>query len=192
MKGVAPLLVLLVACSLLAAITAAVAAQERETYTWVDSAGQRHYSDRPPPDDARQVRTLQVPLPGNPRTATPARATPASPPPQAAQDQSESAEPPTVAVVRPQAEETFVNTAGQVQVAVNVQPRMPDQGRVTIYLDGAVIASGAPGQQSFQLSPVYRGAHSVSAVLIDGNGAQIARSQNVTFYVRQQSLISPP
>ncbi len=180
---------LLLAGILLAVV---VGAQERETYTWVDSAGQRHYSDRPPPDDARQVRTLKVPLPGS--AETPAEV--ARPAPPAArsseEDEAEEAVVPTVELVQPQSEETFVNTAGRVPVTVNVQPQMPAQGRVNIYLDGAVVATGAPGQQSFQLSPVYRGAHSVSAVLVDGSGAQLARSANVTFFVRQQSLLRAP
>ncbi|MEM9384073.1 MAG: DUF4124 domain-containing protein [Pseudomonadota bacterium] len=170
---------------------AVAGAQERETYTWVDSAGTRHYSDRPPPSDARQVRTLQVPLPrGAQGPAAPAAATArVSSGDDAAEDAPVT---PTITMVRPTADETFVNTAGVVQVAVNVEPQMPDRGRVNIYLDGAVVATGSPGQQSFQLSPVYRGTHSVSAVLVDGAGSQVSRSTNVTFYVRQQSQLRAP
>ncbi|MEO0423760.1 MAG: DUF4124 domain-containing protein [Pseudomonadota bacterium] len=170
---------------------AVAGAQERETYTWVDSAGMRHYSDRPPPSDARQVRTLQVPLPRSSQApAAPATSTTRQFEPEDGDE--DAAVTPTITVVRPTADESFVNTAGLVQVAVNVEPQMPDQGRVNIYLDGAVVATGVPGQQSFQLSPVYRGAHSVSAVLVDGSGSQVSRSNNVTFYVRQQSLLRAP
>lgn len=185
----------IISCLAAVGILLAVAvagAQERETYTWVDSAGMRHYSDRPPPSDARQVRTLQVPLPRSSQAA-PASAAAPTPRPLTPQDGDEDPPvTPTIMVVRPTADESFVNTAGLVQVAVNVEPQMPDQGRVNIYLDGAVVATGVPGQQSFQLSPVYRGAHSVSAVLVDASGGQVSRSNNVTFYVRQQSRLRAP
>lgn len=191
-----PLLALLL-CGSLGQFPGMAPAQERTTtYTWVDEQGTRHYSDRPPPQSADDARTveLQVRSPQRPRSPTDPRGLRDDlfQDGDGDDDTAAAPEPVSISVRRPQPDETYVNTGGRVQVTVDVQPSLPQGGRVVVYVDGAQIATGGPGQQTFVLSPVYRGTHTLSATVQDSDGRLLASSSNVTFYVRQASAINPP
>jgi hypothetical protein len=164
----------------------------RSTYTWIDENGRRVFSDRPPPDGEGARVEIDVPdRPSDPfASLQQRRPVPASETDEA--EDSDAGPPISVSVVRPQPEEMYVNTGGRVQVGVNIQPSLPRDGRVVIYLDDALAATGSAGQQSFLLEPVFRGEHTLEAVVVDENGREITRSVPVTFFVRQASRLTPP
>lgn len=183
------------ACAVLVVLIGSAGAlaqqEQRSTFSWIDENGQRVFSDRPRPgaEGSDEIK-IDVPQPpSNPFTSL-EEAT--DEPPDEPEEPEEFDEPIIVAVVRPGPDETFVNTGGRVQVGVNVSPRLPAEGRVLVYLDGALATTGAPGQQSFMLEPVYRGEHTVAASVTDPNGTEVSRSLPVRFFVRQATLIRPP
>jgi len=89
----------------------------------------------------------------------------------------------------PSREESIPNTGGDVSVAVSIAPALQEGHQVVITLDGSDVAKGAT--TSFSLSSVERGAHLLSASIIDSSGVVIRQADPVTFYVFQQSLLNP-
>lgn len=93
------------------------------------------------------------------------------------------------AITSPQAEETISNSGGSVSVALSVSPALRQGHQVVITLDGREMARGQ--STSFSLSEVERGAHLVSAALVDAAGTTLRQANPVTFYVFQQSILNP-
>jgi len=150
-------------------------------YTWVDESGQVHYSDRPFPGAA------EVELSGAQGYSAPAatpsvRATPAEVDPAAAYT--------AFNIVRPLHQETLWNIAGIVEVSVEIGPLLRVGHRVGLYLDGA-LTDVTTTTSELQLSEVFRGQHSLQAVILDNNGNDVLRSAVVTFMVQQTTLLNP-
>jgi hypothetical protein len=185
------------ACAVLVVLIGSAGAlaqqEQRSTFSWIDENGQRVFSDRPRPgaQGSEQIR-IDVPKPPSNPFSGLDESTAEEPDAAEEAEPDEFDEPITVSVVRPGPDETFVNTGGRVQVGVNVSPRLPRDGRVRVYLDGALAATGGPGQQSFLLESVFRGEHTVAAGVTDATGTEVSRSLPVRFFVRQASLIRPP
>ncbi|MEZ5497957.1 MAG: DUF4124 domain-containing protein [Steroidobacteraceae bacterium] len=168
--------------TLAAAMTLAVVA-DAGIYRWVDANGVVHYSDRPTEGAQKvevQVQTYKAPPP-------PANATPAQPSNPGANNAplARSCE-----ISSPGADEALINV-NTVTVGVRIEPAPLSGQFVQIYLDGRRVDGLSPTGTSFTLSPVYRGTHTVSAVLMDANGGTLCRSAAVTFHVRQPSLLAP-
>ena len=92
-------------------------------------------------------------------------------------------------IASPQAEETIFNTGGSVSVALSVSPPLKEGHQVVITLDGKEAAKGQ--SSSLTLSEVERGAHQLSASLVNSAGLTLRQASPVTFYVFQQSLLNP-
>jgi hypothetical protein len=160
---------------------AALAAEP--AWTWVDANGRRHYSDRPV-DGATQVE-----LPGAQGFA---RATPTPEPTR------NTAAPPTNAtpaalsyrsftVASPANEETLWNIGTILNVQVGIDPGLQPGHRIDAYLDGQRVTIGEQSQQ-FAIPEVYRGQHTLYAVIRDAGGREVRRSPPVTFMVQQTSI----
>jgi hypothetical protein len=93
---------------------------------------------------------------------------------------------------QPSNEETIPNTAGQVTVNVRVDPPLQGGHSLALYLDGRMVEGYAGNAQSFTLSDLPRGAHSLVAVITDQGGVRIQETSVVTFYVRQESAAQAP
>src|SRR5690606_1657270 len=111
--------------------TASVEAQP--VWTWVDSAGVRHYSDRPVPG-AQQIDL------GSPQTYSPtsrSSAGNARPAQTASGSQSTgAADNRSVAISSPAQDENLWNIGGTLTVSVAVQPALARNQRVDLYFDG--------------------------------------------------------
>ncbi len=95
----------------------------------------------------------------------------------------------TVAIVQPAAQETVHNNSGDVLVEVRVTDAAPGS-RVRLIVDGAA-RPGADGGTQFALQGLERGAHVVKAELLGADGAVLATSPPVTFYLWQASRLNP-
>lgn len=175
----------IVLCGLL--LPAAVTAQD--IYRWVDEDGVVHYSDQPPPDDdAAEPVALEVP----PGFSNPVREL-VAPARRSARDDAADRAAETVGgyrsatIVEPQAQQVLWNLATRLPVAMTLEPALAGSHRVQWLLDGQPI--GDPGTAlSTTLSPVYRGTHTLEAVIVDGTGNRIFGTEPVTFYVQQASV----
>ena len=88
-----------------------------------------------------------------------------------------------VAIVQPANEETVHDNQGNVAVQVAVSPGLAPGDRIVLVLDGRPVRQQTG--TTFALSGVERGAHTLQAQVVDANGATLAASRPVTFYMWQ-------
>ncbi|MGI9308510.1 MAG: DUF4124 domain-containing protein [Gammaproteobacteria bacterium] len=162
------------------AIAAPVAAQ---VYRWVDDDGVVHYSDVPR-EGANEVELQQ------PSTYSPPESTDAE---TAANNENTPAEEKfggysSFDFISPSTEETFWNTAGQVTVSLELQPRLREGHSVRLYLDETWLENQPANQMIFRLTEMIRGSHSVRADVRDENGVVQIQTDSLTFYVQQTSV----
>lgn len=173
-------------CVLLFFTLVAINVSAGPAWRWVDADGTVHYSDRPVPG------AVEVYLP-DAGSAAPVRQ-PAATTDSAAVTRAvpldASAQYTQLAIASPAPDETLWNIEGQLDVAVTVAPRLQQGHRLALIYDGALV-NVAPSGTIFSLSEVYRGLHSVQAVILDAGGTQILRSTPVQFMVQQPSLLNP-
>ncbi len=142
------------------------------------------YSDQPHPGahilspSAPQTVDPYRPPPQTPRTSGRAQSTPAAVTYQ------------RVAITSPADDESVWNDDRLLQVSVAVEPALQREHRIAVLLDGERVAeTDSPGM--LRLQNVYRGSHSLEAVVEDRFGRVIARSTPITFHMKQHSLLNP-
>ncbi|WP_428100604.1 DUF4124 domain-containing protein [Candidatus Rariloculus sp.] len=168
-------------CMLLSTASLAVPA-----WTWVDENGQQHFSDRPIPG-ARRVELVGAPAISLRRPA-------AAPAPLSATNSATAPTPArlytTFAVTSPAEQQTLWNIEGSLDVLVELAPALRPGHRLDAYLDGRRITFDRAGPQ-FTVPDVYRGLHTLLAVIVNERGEEVLRSPPVTFMVRQTSILNP-
>lgn len=153
-------------------------------YKWVDEQGQVHYSDRPR-EGAEEIQLPQSPAP-LPRAAT--SAPEPAPAPAAATQTAEGYQ--QIRIASPAQQQTLWNIEGNLDVTVELSPALRSGHRVALYVDGQLQDLRPPGL-SFQVPNVYRGIHTLQALVLDGRGAELIRSEPVTIMVQQTSILNP-
>jgi hypothetical protein len=161
----------------------ATALAAEPAWTWVDANGRRHYSDRPV-EGATQVELpgaqgFDRSTPPPQATRTPAAA-PTNTPPATASYRS-------FTIASPANEETLWNIGAILNVQIGIEPGLQPGHRIDAYLDGQRVAIGEQSQQ-FAIPEVYRGLHTLYAVIRDAGGREVRRSPPVTFMVQQTSI----
>jgi hypothetical protein len=161
--------------SLIFVCTAALAT----TYRWVDADGVVHYSDTPGP--------------GAKKIDLPEAQTYRAPPAPAVSAPAVSVKPGTYqscAIAQPASEATLFETES-VTVSVSLQPGLRTGDTLNVSFDGRIIAPSAPDALDFRVSPIDRGAHTVSVTVRDADNKAVCTSVPITFYVRQPSVLTP-
>lgn len=148
-------------------------------WTWVDEEGRRHYSDRP------VEGATQIELSG-PQTFAGGVAG------QVTSDAVTSDEPAPVPysvldVINPTNEETLNNIGGSLTAELAIYPPLQAGHRIDALLDGELVTIGAR-VLSIVIPDVFRGEHTIQAVIRDADGQELMRSMPVTVYVRQNSI----
>jgi Domain of unknown function (DUF4124) len=166
----------------LASLLGAAAAASTTVYKWVDEDGVVHYSDQPHPNAQKlEVEGVQTYKP----TELPFSSgiPPAAVPPA---DTGYKA----CSIGQPSPDETLENT-DKVVVTVQTDPATRPGDQVFVTLDGSPVNNGAATGNSFSLSSVDRGEHTVAAQVRDSTGQVLCQTPSVTFYVHQPSLTNP-
>lgn len=175
-------------CVLLFFTLVALQVSAGPAWRWVDADGTVHYSDRPVPG------AVEVYLPDANTTAPRAqpRATPGAGAPVTATVPLGSGNQYTeLAIASPGADETLWNIEGTLNVNVAVAPELREGHRLALIFDGTRLSQPPSSGTSFTVSEVYRGLHTVQAVIVDASDAQVLRSVPVQFMVQQPSLLNP-
>jgi hypothetical protein len=171
------LLLLALAAPLLSGTVAA-----REVWKWIDEKGITHYSDQPVPGATKiEVST------GNPSQSQPSFDAPSAAAPPVAPGELYR----TFEIVQPQNEQVFVNTTGQVEMQVRVDPPPQPGHSLHLYLDGRLVQEYS-GSTSHVLQNVPRGTHSLVVTINDDRGTRVRETPAVMFTVRQESIAQPP
>jgi hypothetical protein len=156
-------------------------------WTWVDADGRRHYSDRPVEGATR------VDLPGAQGFATTRPAPTAQTPrgtttPATASEAASSYR--SFTITSPAQEETLWNIGAILNVQVGIDPGLQPGHRIDAYLDGQRVVIGERSQQ-FTIPDVFRGLHTMYAVIRDAGGRELRRAPEITFMVQQTSIQNP-
>jgi hypothetical protein len=158
--------------------------QSVPVWKWVDETGQVHYTDVPVPG-AQRIELLGG-------EAIPSAAPAGRTSPQAAT--AEASTPPSqyrrFVVVQPGQQQTLWNIGATLQVQVEIDPALQSGQHIDVFLDGQRIDIGATSTE-FTVPDVYRGVHTLQAVVADSNGKDLIRSLAVTFMVQQTSILNP-
>ena len=172
-----------VAALLCAALPAAGWAGNGENstvYKWVDAHGVIHYSDQPHPNATKlSIRGAQTyaPPPPLPSDLNPA-ATPANTRPEHEYS--------SCRIAQPRDQQMLMNVHHATAI-VRTQPQLLPGNRIRLFVDGRRMPGNGP---AFTFR-VYRGQHSVSAVVVNGYGQIVCETSTVTFYVHQPSIRNP-
>jgi hypothetical protein len=151
-------------------------------WTWVDEQGRRHYSDRP------VEGATQIELAG-PQTFTSAPVNPAT-------SESATSEETLVApysvldVISPTNEQSFSNIGGSLTAELAIYPPLQAAHRIDAILDGEHVEIGARNL-TIVIPDVFRGEHTIQAVIMGSDGEELMRSMPITVFVRQTSIARP-
>jgi len=164
---------------LLSAGTFAANGGQTTVYKWVDPQGVVHYSDQPHPNAQKlEIRGAQtfsaMPPPQSSTTTAPAQTQPSS----AAYD--------SCAITQP-ADQQMLTNVYQATAVVQTSPQLRSGDEVRLFVDGKQIQGSGT---SFTF-PVFRGQHSVQAVIEDSTGQIVCETNSVTFFVHQPSIQNP-
>ena len=155
---------------------------QAEIYKTVDESGNVIYTDMKPKDSESEEVKLK---PITPIENVPARnSVPAS---KAPKESGESEYYFDFKIIEPQNEATIRNKQ-RFSVQVSIQPRLLRSHRIRLLLDGEIVETKR--ETLFTLENVERGAHTITAELLDARRKVIKSSSN-TIYVHR-TIFSPP
>jgi Domain of unknown function (DUF4124) len=149
-------------------------------YTWVDAAGQTHYSDQP------HAGATKMHVSGAPTFSMPALPRDHSEAPQAAPRRPRA----TCSIASPSNQQMLMN-AWSVSGEIRLPPNLTSADHVTLMLDGKALPGVASLSGAFTLAHIDRGAHTLAAQVEDSDGRVICQAPAVTFYVHQPSRQAP-
>lgn len=152
-------------------------------YKWVDEYGVIHYSDQPH-ENAEKVQLQGVQTYS--ATAAAARSTSESAPRRAP-----ASNPYKGCVIAQPIDQQNLPNAESVAVRVASEPMPRAEDRVFITMDGEALNGGQPTGLSFNVTPIDRGEHTVSAQIRGASDEVLCRTTPVTFFVQKHSLFSP-
>jgi hypothetical protein len=173
--------VLLLGCLL--ALSAQAQESKRDMWTWKDANGVTQFSDRPVPGARKITINSSSPAPvAGPVTSAP-------PPPAATRPASPAAVSyQSLEIWAPESGESFFGADATVNVRLRSEPAVGPGDRLLLYLDGKLV-EGSGNSYEYTLASLERGAHSLSAVIIDTAGTEKIRSAPRVFHVRQPSTV---
>ena len=159
------------------------AASAAPAWTWVDANGTVHFSDRPVPG-ARQVELAGAQAFGAQPAARGTRAM--------GQGAADSAAGPyqAIQIASPSEQETLWNIGATLNVSVRIQPPLQPGHRYDLVYDGQRLNLNTTNM-NVTVPEVFRGTHTLQAVVLDSAGAEVMRSPARTFYVQQTSVLNP-
>lgn len=152
------------------------------TYKWIDRNGVVHYSDRPAPG----AEVIHVPgAQGFPALRSQSTGSGQGTSPAAGQQQAAYVK---LDLWKPENDETFTNTGNQVTVRLRLEPDLQPGHSIWLYLDGKRVDGLPATGETFTLNEVWRGSHTLNALVADSKGTPLIRSPTVTFHMRQTSV----
>ena len=166
---------------------AAVAVQAAVVYKWTDHGGVVHYSDQPVPGAEKIITAGRAPAgggesPGRSMSSTAPNAAPVKKPATGTLFTQ-------MAIVAPSPEQTFFGDE-VINVLLALQPELRPNQSITWFLNGQELHQDAV-ETHFSLKSLDRGTYSLSATVVDQDSGLSQSADNISFFVRQPSVLSP-
>ena len=158
---------------------------QRDIWMWTDSNGVTHYTDRPVEGAKKLSFNVSEPVapPPSAQGVSAAAATSATEAPTEVEYRS-------LEIWQPENGESFFEADAAVDVRIRVDPDLADGDRLLLYLDGKLV-EGEDNSREHVLTGVDRGAHSLTAVILDPKGNERIRSEPRVFHRKQPTIIAP-
>jgi Domain of unknown function (DUF4124) len=157
-------------------------------WRWVDANGQVHYSATPVPG-ATQIELSGAQTFGSsarqPAAANKSASQPASQRSTGANERYRAFN-----IVSPKQQETLWNVGTVVNVQIELDPPLQPSHLLDLFVDGQRRNLNTPSTD-ITLEDVYRGTHTIQAVVVDQSGAEVIRSLATTFMIQQSSIQNP-
>ena len=149
-----------------------------QVYTYIDAEGNRVFTDKPQSGNAERVELA----PSNSMPAIQTQAAPAAEaPPEPGQRYS------LLRILVPQPDASIRDSAGNLIVSINSEPKLFPQHSYRLLLDGKQV--GEVGSSPvFPLENIDRGTHQLAVEVIDQQGRIIERTPNQPFHMLRTSL----
>lgn len=157
----------------------------RDLWVWKDANGVTHYSDRPVPGAQKMTITGSTPVPASAAPAASTATKPAGKPAEPASVQYSLLE-----IWQPESGASFFGADASVNVRMRSEPQLAQGDRLLLYLDGKMV-EGSPNAYEYDLTGIERGAHSLSALILDARGNEKIRSAPRVFHIKQQAVDNP-
>ena len=90
-------------------------------------------------------------------------------------------------LAEPEANQTVRTDAGEVSIAILLEPALSRDHEIQLVVDGRSI-EGRFSSTQLTLRDVGRGSHTLQAKIVDGEGVTVASTQVVNFHVRKAPL----
>lgn len=145
-------------------------------YQWYDNNGNVHFSDTPH-KGAKEINlpTVQTFDPSKTINKQEKVVKPV---------EAEAPNYKSVTITQPENESTIPNLEGNVNIAIEVLPKLFEGDSIQLVLDGKPV--GKPQKNSaFSLTNVFRGAHTASVKVLNKDLEEVTSSAPVKFYVRR-------
>jgi hypothetical protein len=159
-------------------------------YKWEDENGQVHFSDMPQ-EGAIEIQVQPAQTFSSPNLAPQAALADSGKDADADSDKEDQGYK-SLAITSPSMEETIWNTGGEVTVSLSLQPGLKMGHSIRLFMDGQLLADLPPRASSLKLSDVFRGEHTLRAVVQDENGKVQIKADEVKFFYQQTSVNRRP
>jgi len=171
----------------LAGLAVSLAATSQEIYRWVDKDGIVHYADQPGSSNAELINVIEpstYEAPDNSSASNSGGVDSGSSSPEPAESPYTS-----LSIVSPTPDQVFFGADAVVDASVEIGGGMlqPDHSLVFFLNGNRQPAEGG----SAQFSNLARGSYFLRAAVLDQNGKPVIQSQQISFHVRQPSILSP-
>ena len=149
-----------------------------QVYTYIDAEGNRVFTDKPRSGDAERVELA----PSNSMPTTQTQTAPViEAPPEPSQRYS------LLRILVPQPDATIRDSAGNLIVSVNSEPKLFPQHSYRLLLNGTQVGE-AGSSPVFPLENIDRGTHQLAVEIIDQQGRIIERTPTQPFHMLRISL----
>src|SRR5262245_22233415 len=165
---------------ILAGLAVSLAAASQEIYRWVDKDGVVHYSDQPGASNAELINVIEPSTYEAPENSS-GGADSGSPEPAASSYTS-------LSIVSPTPDQVYFGADAVVDASVELGGTLQPDHTIVFFLNG----NRQPAEgSSAQFSNLARGSYFLRAAVLDQNGKPVIQSQQISFHVRQPSMLSP-
>lgn len=148
-----------------------------QVYTYIDAEGNRVFTDKPSSGDAERVELA----PSNSMPTIQTQTAPTVEAPEPSQRYS------LLRILVPQPDATIRDSAGNLIVSINSEPKLFPQHSYRLLLDGVQVGE-AGSSPVFPLENIDRGTHQLAVEIIDLQGRIIERTPTQPFHMLRISL----
>jgi hypothetical protein len=151
-------------------------------YEWKDSHGNVFFSDTP----RKGARKLNIP-----EAQTYSPPTTSSTTTSVADETISTQNYDSLSITTPTDNSTIPNRSGDVNVSINISPALKKDDKIQLMMDGKPVGE-AQNSTIFTMNNVSRGAHTLTANIVNREGETLLSSSTVTFYVQRPSTLLGP